>query len=617
MRLQHSEEALVENHRRTRVACESCHNRKLKCRPIGSACERCAREGTECSFTRAALAAPSDGQRSVSYLPAVTMERMTPEISPNRTSISADLQPQEDDIMADPSPDLPDLFMQTHLFLDRSFLDQLVFPSQSAAYTVMSNPPDVSLDRISDACARLRRYCMPTNSSRAESSTAEIEHGAFIQSLGSVKHLRFDPDIVDIFLNLFHIHMLPVFECFEELFATDITPEDLGIPMAGTGGLYCSTPGAIRMAKAMFNSIRVKLLSKVHHQPLPHSDDRLPTLQLYMLLELFGYLSGDERLLEIGQVYHWEMIQVVDMYNLWQPSGAEWETERKRTIEGICVLECYRVAMLQGSATFSLPLSSVAIAPSWEDINGDTLLAELQWMVSGPLSGPAPQSPNLRSATYTLCGLSLALPWAVSGFNFTSNCPTPANCHRREFLESALNKWSSVAYNHCTLSTQMLFHVISLNIHVNLREAQDIAYRHSAENDNAAPQSTRRATDDPSSIDHTVLADVFPSEAHRMNAAWHAMHVMKLAQDSPRDLDEPPQFAYGVFFAELTLWLLDGYCSSLPAATSPFGIPHEPVVQAMAILSSCASVSVATKFRGILGSLPRACGREGGSGDIG
>lgn len=29
-----------------------------------------------------------------------------------------------------------------------------------------------------------------------------------------------------------------------------------------------------------------------------------------MLLELFGYLSGDARLCEIAEVYHWEMVQV-------------------------------------------------------------------------------------------------------------------------------------------------------------------------------------------------------------------------------------------------------------------------------------------------------------------
>lgn len=29
-----------------------------------------------------------------------------------------------------------------------------------------------------------------------------------------------------------------------------------------------------------------------------------------MLLELFGYLSGDDRFHEIAEVYHWEMVQV-------------------------------------------------------------------------------------------------------------------------------------------------------------------------------------------------------------------------------------------------------------------------------------------------------------------
>lgn len=71
-----------------------------------------------------------------------------------------------------------------------------------------------------------------------------------------------------------------------------------------------------------------------------------------MLLEMFGYLSGDERLHEIAEVYHWEMVQVshritfleytrhqlitslqiIEMYNLWPSTGSGLEEDRRRYV---------------------------------------------------------------------------------------------------------------------------------------------------------------------------------------------------------------------------------------------------------------------------------------------
>lgn len=66
-----------------------------------------------------------------------------------------------------------------------------------------------------------------------------------------------------------------------------------------------------------------------------------------MILELFGYLGGDNRSHEIAEVYHWEMVQVseysgkterveantaklIEAYDLWCPMDRTSESDRRR-----------------------------------------------------------------------------------------------------------------------------------------------------------------------------------------------------------------------------------------------------------------------------------------------
>lgn len=311
MRLQHSDQASLERTRRTRTACDSCHGRKIKCRPVEASCERCLREGSECSFTRASLApallAPDDRPSGFPE-PANPTAGLTPAITLADHPFEVGMMEEP---VPEPVPELPDLFMQTQVLLDFSLFDQLTFPPQPdlhAPYPEFCLPPP---DRVSAAYARLHEFSMPTDLSRPPSPTAQIEHEEWIRRLGSIQHTRYDPDVVDVFLNLFRIHVVPTFRCFEELFTTDTTPEGLGIAMAGVGGLYCSTPGAVKVAKSMYNSIRIKLLSKViivqyathacptdspfifqvHHQPVSKGNDRLATLQLVSVIGIFDDLA--------------------------------------------------------------------------------------------------------------------------------------------------------------------------------------------------------------------------------------------------------------------------------------------------------------------------------------
>lgn len=236
----------------------------------------------------------------------------------------------------------------------------------------------------------------------------------------------------------------------------------------------------------------------------------------------------------------------------------------------------------------------------------ETLLAQLQWMASGQSDSPIPQSQVADSASWTLSCLSLLLPWAASGSNLPRNQFTSAHWHRRELLESVLNKWSTLAYNQCAQSTQVLFHIVSLNLHVNLRQAHGIASSLCA-----APEQTQSSVS---------VANVFPSDVHRLNGVWHATRIIRLVlnqqqQNMAGRIAESPHFAYSVFFAGLTLWC-DMICSLSSSSLVPVGgstvaqVSNGLVAQAMDILSSSSSAPITTKLLYILGSLP--CGGDAG-----
>ncbi|KAL4810492.1 hypothetical protein BDV18DRAFT_131119, partial [Aspergillus unguis] len=304
-----------------------------------------------------------------------------------------------------------------------------------------------------------------------------------------------------------------------------------------------------------------------------------------MLLELFGYISGDERLHEIAEVYHWEMVEIVQMYNLWPSSGSEGEKERKRTIEGLCILECYRVSILNGSATFGLALP-LALNPASVTEGGEPLQTQLQWMFSDTPTPPQ----GIDSETWSLCCLSLLLAWALPNSTLQRHQLTPSHTRRREFLNSALSRWSRLCYDNSTHSTRLLFHLVSLSLHANLVQIEKAAY-HCAETANhpeTVPETDRK---------YHPPAEAFPSDIDRLNAAWHASRIMHLTSEwqnektNNRLTEEPPHLVYCVFFAALTLLSAsstgDALTGPVPYATQALSVSSVPVSKKLLFVLRC------------------------------
>ncbi|KAL2857320.1 hypothetical protein BJY01DRAFT_242392 [Aspergillus pseudoustus] len=426
------------------------------------------------------------------------------------------------DILAESLAEPSGFGMDNISTLDAGLFDPLTFASYMELflpYGDTEHDSEPSSTDVSDAHVRFQQYCTPMDYSRPASPTAQLEHDKWVRHLGDIEGVQYDSSVLEIFLSLFQVHLTQTFRCFEHLADLEANPLELTLAMAGVGALYCSTPGSHKLAQSLYNSTRVKLLSKVHHKPLTPSDDRLATLQTYMLLELFGYISGDPRLHEIAEVYHWEMVE--------------------------------------------------------------------------PSSSSETRAPTSEPTIWSLACLSFLLPWASS--NLTQL--TPGHMRRREFVESALNQWGESAYNQSLHSTKLLFHLVGLNLHIDLQQAEQIAQEYCAETDSELPQLRfmgvqalkRRGCGLPPSA-------VFASDIDRLSAAWHANRIMCLAlerEQQPTDrrqLEEAPHLPYCIFLAALTFWMLERCqreASSHGESTVQEAALEGPVPLAIDILSHC------------------------------
>ncbi|KAJ5759488.1 hypothetical protein N7520_006644 [Penicillium odoratum] len=453
-------------------------------------------------------------------------------------------------------------FTQTASFFDFNILDQIPpFPSLDLlpAPPVSERIPESQLSRIKGAYARLQAYSSPTELSRPASPAARADHESWLHRLGEKQKVQYDPSVINVFLNLFRVHVATIFRCFEGFAVTDTTPVMLWTSMASVGALFCTTPGSIEIAKSLYNHARI-----VHHRRPSPDDDQLGILKTYMLLELFGYLSGDDRFHEIAEVYHWEMVQIISTFKLWSPSNTEREAERRRTIEDICTLECYRVAILHGSATFSVSLPSLcedidilAVPKGQAGPSDRALMAQLQRMMStNPrmLSREDTLNPAETHELWTLCCLSLLLPWAAVKTTDQNDQPSFDVSRRGEVLEMALQKWLTITNDQTPIPTLMLFHLVCVNLHVSVSKIQNLARRYCGESRLSSATTSSMGTGTLSST------DLFPSKIDRRNALWHAKKIIELAVNLRQNnsnaisISEGPHFSYCVFFSALILW---------------------------------------------------------------
>ncbi|KAJ5693115.1 hypothetical protein N7462_002538 [Penicillium macrosclerotiorum] len=285
LRSQHPDQASIVPSERRQGACDSCHRRKVKCTLAEHPCERCHREGVECTFQRTlsdstarALFQTNHPQTSIPETNSCE-SFLDPQSPPNAQDWHDTISSNSHDVMPlSPGLSLPfqDTIRSNELALgildleftqlDFNILDQMPsFPSLDLlpAPVVPETRPDSHSARITGAFAQLKAYSLPTDLSQPASPGAKQDHENWLYRLGKKLETQYDPLVVNVFLNLFRLHVAKTFQCFEKFTTTDSTPVELWASMASVGALYCTTPGSIVLAKSLYNHARIILLSKV------------------------------------------------------------------------------------------------------------------------------------------------------------------------------------------------------------------------------------------------------------------------------------------------------------------------------------------------------------------
>lgn len=287
-----------------------------------------------------------------------------------------------------------------------------------------------------------------------------------------------------------------------------------------------------------------------------------------------------------------------------------------RTIEGVCILECYRVTILHGSATFSVPPpggsagSGIFVSANGQAGPSDEcLMAQLRWIMSTNPTMLPPEDISNPAEIYemwSLCCLSLLLPWAAIKTTVQNDQPTFDYSRRREVLESALHRWFTITNDKMPIPTLMLFHMVSLNLHVSVSKIQNLARRHCGEPKPSPATTSSTGTGTLSST------DIFPSKIDQLNALWHAKKIIELAvnlrQDNSNSISiaEGPHFGYCVYFSALTLWYAEWQCLSAdsedPRSQTSVHDAAASLNKAIDVLSA-SPVQIAKRFTPTLQSL--------------
>lgn len=94
------------------------------------------------------------------------------------------------------------------------------------------------------------------------SSLTQQDSPAWLRSLGStIQH--HDSEIVNYFLNLFKIGLVPAFPTFETFQVTESTLADLILAIAAVGGLLSTIEGSFKIARSMYADARRLLFNRV------------------------------------------------------------------------------------------------------------------------------------------------------------------------------------------------------------------------------------------------------------------------------------------------------------------------------------------------------------------
>jgi hypothetical protein len=169
----------------------------------------------------------------------------------------------------------------------------------------------------------------------------------------------YDDEVINIFLDLACNHIGSTFKVFATFNIDGETRTELYLALAAVGGLFCQVTGSFDVAKALYHDARRLLHASTNEESAQSSNDvgkslsfcktvciscfpttlpsnqRMLTSDKLLLLELYGYCSGDKRTYEFVEAFHTDLLQVWPPSGLQRKSSLRWQQVISKTVNEV------------------------------------------------------------------------------------------------------------------------------------------------------------------------------------------------------------------------------------------------------------------------------------------
>lgn len=338
---------------------------------------------------------------------------------------------------------------------------------------------------------------------------------------------RYDAQIINVFLNLGRNHLADSFPVYASFQAVFITKVELCLAMAAVGALYCTVPGSMKIARSLYHDAR-RLLLETYYNTLELNNDESWTHALtFILLELYGLCSGNKRSYEFTEVWHGCLLDATEKCLSIHSDRPKDLQDLKDSVQ---MLESYRVLIL------SLPPSISNVT----DTNDEAALQEVM----------SPTSNIKRQDGLDIGGL-VRLAGVING----RSAKPYSQLWKTEFIELALDRWLRVQPQETNPSQMLLFHMTHIYLHSNIPVLQRYAMA----------RATSRVNDNPPNLIQSWIT----SQDYQVSR-WHAGKIMDIVKrrkaatetGSETTAPEPPHVPYCLYFAVLVHWYGTKYSES-------------------------------------------------------
>lgn len=334
---------------------------------------------------------------------------------------------------------------------------------------------------------------------------------------------RYDPDIINVFLNLARTHLRDSFPIFASYEASPESRVELCLAMSAIGALYCSVPGSMKIARSLYHDSRRLLLEAFYTHQASDPDISLSYTMTFILLEIYGLCSGNKRSFEFSEVWHGSLLHTAGECF----SSASADPRLVQDLQNsIRTIESYRVLIL-------------GLPPSMTKATDPSNLDTFTEAISPSSVSVSRESPDISDLV------------RIAGVIGSYNKDSRARLWKPEFIELALDRWLRLQSQPVPPSERLLFHMTHIYLHSNIPLLQRYAMA----------RGTSQAM-----IDLPVELRSWISSSDYKISQWHAEQILACMRNQPNNrankarlqqnytTSESPHFSYCLYFAVVVLW---------------------------------------------------------------